>query len=112
MADIRPFRGVHYNPSLVKDLAKVICPPYDIIPPQMQQELYQRSDYNFIRIEFGRELPQDKATNNHYTRAAATLEKWLEQGILRHGHIMIFRMTENSHLPARLDCQVHRVSRG
>ena len=83
MADIRPFRGVHYNPSLVKDLAKVICPPYDIIPPQMQQELYQRSDYNFIRIEFGRELPQDKATNNRYTRAAATLEKWLEQGILK-----------------------------
>ena len=83
MADIRPFQGVHYNPSLVKDLAKSICPPYDIISPQMQQELYQRSEHNFIRIEFGRELPQDKAKNNRYTRAAATLEKWLEQGILK-----------------------------
>jgi uncharacterized protein (DUF1015 family) len=83
LADIRPFRGMRYNPSLVKDLAQVICPPYDIIPPQMQQELYQRSDYNFIRIEFGRELPQDKNTDNRYTRAAATLKKWLEQGILK-----------------------------
>jgi uncharacterized protein (DUF1015 family) len=83
LADIRPFHGVRYNPSLVKDLAKVICPPYDIIPPQLQQELYQRSDYNFIRIEVGRELPQDSNNDNRYTRAAATLKKWLEQGILK-----------------------------
>jgi uncharacterized protein (DUF1015 family) len=83
LADIRPFRGVRYNLSPVKDLAQIICPPYDIIFPQMQQELYRRSDYNFVRIEFGRELPQDKDTDNRYTRAAATLKKWLEQGILK-----------------------------
>jgi uncharacterized protein (DUF1015 family) len=83
LADIRPFRGVRYNLSLVKDLTQVICPPYDIIIPQMQQELYRRNDFNFVRIEFGRELPQDKDTDNRYTRAAATLKKWLEQGILK-----------------------------
>jgi uncharacterized protein (DUF1015 family) len=83
LADIRPFHCVRYNTSLVKDLAQVICPPYDIISPQVQQELYQRSDYNFVRIEFGRELPQDKNTDNRYTRAAATLKKWLERGILK-----------------------------
>jgi uncharacterized protein (DUF1015 family) len=83
LADIRPFRGVHYNPSAVKDLSKVICPPYDIIPQQMQQELYKRSDFNFIHIEFGRELPQDGPKDNRYTRAASTLEKWLEQGVLK-----------------------------
>ncbi len=82
MADIRPFCGVHYDPSLVKDLAKVLCPPYDVITPQMQQELYKRSDSNFVRIEFGRELPSDKNTDNRYTRAAATLEKWLGKGVL------------------------------
>ncbi len=82
MADIRPFHGVHYNLSQVKDLAKVLCPPYDVITPQIQQELYQRSDCNFVRIEYGRELPSDKGTDNRYTRAAASLEKWLGQGIL------------------------------
>ncbi len=82
MADIRPFRGLHYNPALVKDLAKVICPPYDIITPQLQQELYQRSDYNFVRIEFGKEQLQDKDTFNKYTRTAATLKSWLEKHIL------------------------------
>ncbi|OGN98335.1 MAG: hypothetical protein A2Y89_06400 [Chloroflexi bacterium RBG_13_51_18] len=82
MADIRPFQGVHYNPSITKDLAKTICPPYDIITPQMQQELYQRSDYNFVRIEYGKEMPQDKDTFNKYTRAANTLKSWLDQQIL------------------------------
>jgi len=83
LADIRPFCGVHYNPSLVKDLAKVLCPPYDVITPQLQQELYQRNDCNFVRVEFGRELQQDKDTDNRYTRARTTLEKWLNQGVLK-----------------------------
>lgn len=82
MAEIRPFRGVRYNQELAKDLAEVICPPYDIISPQQQQELYRRSRYNFVQVEFGRELPQDTARDNKYTRSAATLERWLEQGVL------------------------------
>ncbi len=82
MAEIRPFHGVYYNQSLVKDLATVICPPYDIINTQMQQELYQRSECNFVRLEFGRELPQDKDTDNKYIRARTTLREWLEQGTL------------------------------
>ena len=82
MAEIRPFRGVRYNQSLISDLKTVICPPYDIITPQTQQELYHNSEYNFVRLEYSRELPQDTATDNKYTRSAANLEQWLEQGIL------------------------------
>ncbi|MFC1916639.1 DUF1015 domain-containing protein [Chloroflexota bacterium] len=83
MAEVCPFRGVHYDESLVNDLSAVICPPYDIIPPQMEQELYLKSEYNFVRLEYGRELPQDTVTDNKYTRSVATLEQWLNQGILR-----------------------------
>ena len=82
MAEVYPFCGVRYNQKLAKDLADVICPPYDIITPQLQTELYHRSEYNFVRLEFGRELPQDTATDNRYTRSAATLKQWLEQGVL------------------------------
>jgi len=82
VAEIQPFRGVRYNQSLAGDLAALICPPYDIISPQMQQELYHRSENNFVRIEFTRELPQDTGVESKYTRAAATLEKWLAQGVL------------------------------
>ena len=52
MAEVYPFHGVRYDKQLVDNMASVICPPYDIIPPQMKEELYCRSKYNFIRIEF------------------------------------------------------------
>jgi uncharacterized protein (DUF1015 family) len=82
VADVRPFPGIHYNPSLIKHLAKVICPPYDIISLTQQFELYRRSDFNFVRIEYGLEYPNDKDTENKYTRAAARLDSWLKQHIL------------------------------
>lgn len=82
MAEIRPFRGLHYNQSIVSDLSRVICPPYDVISPQLQQELYTRSEHNFIRLEYGRELPQNDIGDNRYTRSAVVLEDWLRQGIL------------------------------
>jgi len=102
VAEIHPFRGVRYNQRIVSDLTAVICPPYDIITPQMQQELYHRSQYNFVRLESGRELPTD-TTVNKYSRSAATLEQWLEQGILKvdevpaiylHGHYFTYQGKE------------------
>lgn len=82
MAEIRPFRGIHYSKVLADELSAVICPPHDIISPRLQQELYLKSDYNFVRLEFGQELPDDSATESRYTRAAAMLEQWLKQGVL------------------------------
>ena len=82
MAEISPFKGIHYSKSLIKDWSTVICPPHDIISPRQQEELYQSSDYNFVRLEYGRVLPDDTVTDNRYTRSAATMEQWLKKGIL------------------------------
>ncbi len=82
MAEIRPFRGLHYNLSLLGDLSRVICPPYDIISPQLQQELHARDEHNFVRLEFGRELPQDSAGDDRYSRAGETLTRWLDEGVI------------------------------
>jgi uncharacterized protein (DUF1015 family) len=83
MAEIRPFRGVRYNQAKLKDLAAVICPPYDIINSQQQEALYQSSQYNFVRIEYNRELPQDNNQDNRYTRAAANISNWMKEEVLK-----------------------------
>jgi uncharacterized protein (DUF1015 family) len=83
MPEIRPFRGIRYNQKLIKDLSLVICPPYDIITTQQQNELYKLSPYNFVRIENNRELPQDTGQDNRYSRAAGNLSQWLKEGILQ-----------------------------
>jgi uncharacterized protein (DUF1015 family) len=82
MAEIRSLYGIRYNHALVRELADAICPPYDIISPQQQGELYDRSPYNFVRIEYGKEMAGDSAADNKYTRAAHFLEQWLKDGVL------------------------------
>jgi uncharacterized protein (DUF1015 family) len=83
VAEVSPFNGVRYSQAIVKDIDTVVCPPHDVIPPQMQDDLYHRSEYNFVRIEYGRELPQDTAGDNRYSRAAATMRQWIDTGVLK-----------------------------
>jgi uncharacterized protein (DUF1015 family) len=61
----------------------VVCPPYDVITPAAQDKYYQISEYNAVRLVLGKQLSQDNATNNRYTRAAKFFEDWLRQGLLK-----------------------------
>lgn len=83
MAEIRPFKGTRYNQEIIKNLAKVICPPYDIISPEQQDALYNKSEYNFVRIEYNRETSEDTSSDNRYTRAAANIQAWINKDILK-----------------------------
>ncbi len=51
MANIQPFRAIYYNTDIVKDLSKVVAPPYDVINKEQQQELYDRNPNNIIRLD-------------------------------------------------------------
>ena len=82
MAKIMPFKGFRYHTDKIKDIAHVVCPPYDIISPEAQERYYQLHDHNMIRVELGKDLPEDTPSNNRYTRAAAYLADWQRQGFL------------------------------
>jgi uncharacterized protein (DUF1015 family) len=83
MAHIEPFAGIHYDPELVDDLTKVVCPPYDVINTTAQEGFYQKHSYNFIRLILGKEMAHDNDAENKYTRAAGYFEEWMRRGILR-----------------------------
>src|SRR5574341_1526024 len=82
MATITPFRGVTYNQAAAGTIEHLVCPPYDIISPAQQQELYRKSPHNVVRLEFGLESPGDAEKDNRYTRAAGLFEEWAKTGIL------------------------------
>jgi len=82
MADIFPFIGTRFNSLLIGNLSKVLCPPYDVISPEFQEELYQRHPNNVVRLEFGKDEKEDDGFSNRYTRAANTLGTWRSDGIL------------------------------
>jgi uncharacterized protein (DUF1015 family) len=76
---VYPFRGIHYDPAKTPDISLLIAPPYDVISPEMQGELYAREERNFVRLE----LPRgEEGEGNCYTCAAETLQSWLRAGVL------------------------------
>jgi uncharacterized protein (DUF1015 family) len=83
MADVRPFRALRYVAGLANP-ALTIAPPYDVISPAHQAALYERSEFNIVRVEYGEQRPGDTPADNRYTRAARDLAAWHEAGVLAH----------------------------
>ena len=81
MADVRPVPGIRYTPAT--DLAAVVTPPYDVISPEAQARYYERAPENIIRLELGRDEPDDDELDNRYTRAALTFADWRLHGVLQ-----------------------------
>ncbi len=73
MADARPFRGARYASA---SLREALCPPYDVIPPELARGLRRRRR-NAVHLE----LPQGEGAAR-YARAARTWKAWLEDGTL------------------------------
>ncbi len=74
MPEIKGFKALRYNLDRVA-LADVIAPPYDVIDHEYQNELYDHSPYNIIRLILGRE-------KDRYAEAAQCLQQWSADGIL------------------------------
>lgn len=75
MATIKGFRGFCYNTELSKKMGEILCPPYDVINPEFQNNLYERSLYNAVRLE----LPNSQ---NPYQAAKESFESWQKNGVL------------------------------
>ena len=83
MATILPFKGLRYNPEKIKDISKVITPPYDVISKKERDDYYQLHPDNIIRLILSKELPGDDQSNNKYTRSAESFDTWRKEEILK-----------------------------
>lgn len=82
MVEVRPFRGIRYNPRRIQDLSLVACPPYDVIDPDEQDFYHSLHPWNAIRLDLGKQSHDDSESENRYIRAARLLDEWLREGIL------------------------------
>ena len=83
MPTIQAFRGLRYDLGHVGSLSDVVTPPYDVISPEFQEELYKRHPANFIRLELNREEPGDNEQSNKYARAGKFLRNWRQEGLMQ-----------------------------
>ena len=82
MAQVFPFRAFRYNPARAP-FDRVLTQPYDKISAAMQERYYAADPHNLIAVEKGRTNPGDTPQNNVYTRACASLEDWIRNGIVQ-----------------------------
>lgn len=82
MAKIIPFKGILYNKEKIRDMKDVVAPPYDVISPAEQEELYKRHENNVVRLILGKESSSDTPDNNRYSRARDSFDSWQRDSIL------------------------------
>jgi len=97
---IEPFRALMYNRQVAGEPARVVAPPYDLIGAARQHQLYERSPYNIVRLELGREA-------DRYGAAERTFAEWMAAGVLeRSARPAIFHYRQTFDLEGRL---LHRT---
>ena len=82
MAVIAPFRGLRYNPELVKDLSLVVASPYDVISPEGQRAFHALHRQNVIRLILGEVFEGDDTERNWYRRAGDYFRQWQAEKVL------------------------------
>src|SRR4030095_11378469 len=80
MVRIAPFRGLFYNHKKIRDLSKVIAPPYDVISKEEQDKLYRKSPYNFVRLDLNQEA-------DSYSAVAQLFQEWQAEGIFERDEV-------------------------
>jgi uncharacterized protein (DUF1015 family) len=99
LPEIRAFRALRFDPSKVGDLSRVICPPYDVIGPELHQVLLARHPANAVRLD----LPDSQGgeADERYRIAARTLSAWRMDGTLhKDGQPSIYAYEQTYRVPA------------
>lgn len=86
MADVRPFKALHYDLGRVGSLGAVAAPPYDVIDAAGRAELLARSPYNAVAIDLPKPFdpadPDSSPSDDPYARAAGLIDAWRADGAL------------------------------
>ena len=74
----------------------MLAPPYDVIPPALQDELYARDPKNIVRVVLNK-----TAGDAGYAEAGATFAGWLADGTLRHDEPALYVVEQSFQWEAR-----------
>lgn len=81
MAIVKPFKGIMYNSGSSPDISDKVAPPYDVISPKLQTELYVKDPDNIVRIILGKTESTDEG-DEIYQRASGYYQNWKADKIL------------------------------
>jgi len=84
MAELRPFRAIHYNTERFgRDLSVLVAPPYDVLSERQRDDLASRSPHNIVHVDLPHFPPKSPGPDAAYAAAAKRLSEWLAEGVLQ-----------------------------
>jgi uncharacterized protein (DUF1015 family) len=82
VAQIRPFRGVHFAGRNGRDISNLIAPPYDVLGEQDRAQLQAKDPCNIVSIDLPHVPPKSAGPDALYDKANISLQSWLKAGVL------------------------------
>src|SRR3954449_8266519 len=86
MAEVLPFKALHYDLGKVGSLDAVAAPPYDVIEAAGRAARRQPSPHNAVAIDLPKPFdsadPDSNPSGDPYAEAAARIEQWRSDGAL------------------------------
>lgn len=79
---ILPFRALRYNSDKITRLADVIAPPYDVISPEQQKDLYAKEAHNIAWLDVTQENGGEPS-QARYEKAANDFIRWQDEAVLQ-----------------------------
>ena len=111
--EIKAFKAMRFNYNIVGDTGTCVAPPYDVIDPEMRQKLYEKNDYNIVRVIKGKTCSEDTSDNNQYSRAAKFLNECCEsQALVQDENQTIYAYTQNFLVGSQTRCRSGFVALG
>lgn len=78
---LRPFPAMRFSSTVVDDIGKVICPPYDVMDRAMIDDLLQAHPLNIVRLVLPRLVHEPLGADDPYVTAAKRLSRWRRETV-------------------------------
>jgi len=83
VARVSPFRAIRYARPVGSDITELTAPPYDVIPPELRDDLLTRDPHNVVALELPEGPLDPAAPANRYETGGRRWRDWLASGVLK-----------------------------
>jgi uncharacterized protein (DUF1015 family) len=79
---VMPFRAIRFARPVGSDITKLTAPPYDVISPELREDLLARDPHNVVALELPEGSLDPAAPGNRYETGARRWREWRDERVL------------------------------
>ena len=81
MTEIKPFRGLHYDPEKAGPMETLVAPPYDVVDQAERDLLVNNNPHNIFTVELP-DASRCRGETDRYRCANTIFSSWIDSGVM------------------------------